>query len=170
MADTSVAVTPGAGANIDFRTESTNGDYRQVIVIGDPSSNNGVAPVDGTNGLSVDNKTLPPGAATETTLAALNAKVLGKAATATRTQVNDSATDVLILAANSNRLGAMILNDSSSLLYLGLGTATVTATDYTAKVYSNQYYHVPENFTGQIRGIWATDPNDGGARVTELTA
>lgn len=53
MADTSVAVTPGSGAEIDFRSEGTNGDLRQVVVIGDPATNAGVAPVDATNGLSV---------------------------------------------------------------------------------------------------------------------
>lgn len=45
MADTSVAVTPGSGALIDTRTESTNNNHRQVVVLGDPSSNNGVATV-----------------------------------------------------------------------------------------------------------------------------
>lgn len=64
MADTSVAITSGAGTAIDTRTEGTNGNHRQVVVLGDPSSNAGVAPVDATNGLAVDNKTLPPGAAT----------------------------------------------------------------------------------------------------------
>lgn len=53
MADTAVAVTAGAGTNIDTRTEATNGNHRQVIVIGDPDLNAGVAPVDATNGLSV---------------------------------------------------------------------------------------------------------------------
>ena len=54
MADTAIAVTAGTGTNIDARTESTNGDLRQVIVIGDPSANSGVAPVNGTAGLKVD--------------------------------------------------------------------------------------------------------------------
>ena len=54
MADSSIAVTPGAGANIDVRTEATNGDARQVVVIGDPSVTAGVAPVDGTKGLGVN--------------------------------------------------------------------------------------------------------------------
>lgn len=56
MADSSVDVTPGAGASVDTRTESTNGNHRQVVVIGDPSTNAGVAPVDATNGLAVDLK------------------------------------------------------------------------------------------------------------------
>jgi hypothetical protein len=53
MADSAVAVTAGSGTNIDTRTEATNGNHRQVIVVGDPSTNAGVAPVDATNGLSV---------------------------------------------------------------------------------------------------------------------
>lgn len=54
MADTAVAITAGTGTNIDTRTESTNGNHRQVIVIGDPATNAGVAPVDATAGLKVD--------------------------------------------------------------------------------------------------------------------
>ncbi len=54
MADTAVPITAGSGTNIDVRTESTNGDVRQVVVLGDPSANTGVAPVSGTAGLKVD--------------------------------------------------------------------------------------------------------------------
>lgn len=54
MADTSIAVTAGTGTNVDTRTESTNGNHRQVVVLGDPSVNAGVAPVDATSGLKVD--------------------------------------------------------------------------------------------------------------------
>jgi hypothetical protein len=54
MADSAVAVTAGSGTNIDTRTEGTNGNHRQVVVIGDPATNAGVAAVDATNGLSVN--------------------------------------------------------------------------------------------------------------------
>lgn len=54
MADTAVAITAGTGTNIDTRTEATNGNHRQVIVVGDPSTNAGVAPVDATTGLVVN--------------------------------------------------------------------------------------------------------------------
>lgn len=66
MADSNVDVTAGTGTSIDTRTEATNGHHRQVVVLGDPSTNAGVAPVDATNGLSVDVKAsaLPTGAAT----------------------------------------------------------------------------------------------------------
>jgi hypothetical protein len=45
MADTAVAITAGSGTNIDTRTESTNGNHRQVIVVGDPATNAAVASV-----------------------------------------------------------------------------------------------------------------------------
>lgn len=54
MADTAIAITAGSGTNVDTRTEGTNGNHRQVIVIGDPATNAGVAPVDATAGLKVD--------------------------------------------------------------------------------------------------------------------
>lgn len=54
MADTAIAITAGSGTNVDTRTEATNGNHRQVIVIGDPATNAGVAPVDATAGLKVD--------------------------------------------------------------------------------------------------------------------
>ena len=54
MADTAIAITAGSGTNIDTRTEGTNGNHRQVIVLGDPATNAGVAPVDATAGLKVD--------------------------------------------------------------------------------------------------------------------
>lgn len=54
MADSAVVVTAGTGTNIDTRTEATNGHHRQVVVLGDPATNAGVAPVDATAGLKVD--------------------------------------------------------------------------------------------------------------------
>lgn len=54
MADSAVVITSGTGTNIDTRTEATNGNHRQVVVLGDPSTNAGVAPVDATTGLKVD--------------------------------------------------------------------------------------------------------------------
>lgn len=53
MADSAVAITAGSGTNIDTRTESTNSNHRQVVVLGDPATNAGVAPVDVDDGLSV---------------------------------------------------------------------------------------------------------------------
>jgi hypothetical protein len=94
---------------------------------------------------------------------------LPTAATGTRTQVADSASDGVILAANATRKFASIANDSTVSLYLGLGTTAVTTTNYTVRILPGYYYEVPSVFTGQIRGLWESDPNTGGAKVTELT-
>lgn len=45
MADSSIAITAGSGISVDTRTEATNSEHRQVIVVGDPSANAGVAAV-----------------------------------------------------------------------------------------------------------------------------
>lgn len=91
------------------------------------------------------------------------------AGTATRTAVADSAVSGTILAANSARKRAIITNDSSAILYVAYGAGPATSTDYTVTVQPSGDTHVVEVYTGIITGIWATDPNDGGARVTELT-
>lgn len=71
MADSAIAITAGSGTSVDTRTEGTNGNHRQVIVIGDPATNTGVASVDATNGVSVTLTTaIPTGSNTIGKLAA----------------------------------------------------------------------------------------------------
>jgi len=55
MGDSAVPITSGTGTNIDTRTESTNSNHRQVIVLGDPATNDGVAPVDINLGMAIHN-------------------------------------------------------------------------------------------------------------------
>lgn len=55
MADTFIQVaTDGSGKKLDTRTEGTNSEHRQVVVIGDGATNANIAPVDVTKGLAVD--------------------------------------------------------------------------------------------------------------------
>ncbi|WP_445626639.1 hypothetical protein [Nostoc sp. DSM 114167] len=84
----------------------------------------------------------------------------------TPTTVASSTTSVTILAANSNRKGATIWNDSTAILYLELG-ATATTGAFTAKLFASGYYEVPFNYTGVISGIWSAA--NGNALVRELT-
>ena len=91
------------------------------------------------------------------------------AATGTRSSVADSAVAVSLLAANANRKGCIITNTSSAILYVGLGTVDPTTTDFSMIIAQLQAEEMPPCFTGQIKGIWGTDPNDGVALVTELT-
>jgi len=72
----------------------------------------------------------------------------------------------MLLAVNANRLGASIFNDSSSLLYIKLGT-TASITSYSVKLYPNSYWEVPSNYDGEIDAIWSVA--NGNARITELT-
>lgn len=97
--------------------------------------------------------------------------VLAPASTGTRTSVAGAAADTLLLAANEKRVGATILNQSTAILYVGLGTAAASSTDCTIELPGNGgstsvYYEVPFGYTGQIRGRWATAT--GNARLTEL--
>jgi hypothetical protein len=159
-----------------------------------------IAPVDPANGLAVDPKTLPPGAATsakqdtiighidsienlvdqiegyldgvEALLTTIDADTsviadVVKASTATVTSVNDTASTTTLLAANANRKGATIYNDSTVALYIKFGI-TASATDFTVKLSPSNYYEVPNGYTGRIDGIWASDAS-GAARITELT-
>lgn len=93
-------------------------------------------------------------------------------ATATRSTVADSAVAVSLIASNSGRKGLVITNDSSARLFVGYGTVNPTTTDYTFVIGSGQTWVMQDAaiFTGQLKGIWETDPNDGAARITELTA
>jgi len=91
----------------------------------------------------------------------------GSAATGTQTSVAASASDVTILAANENRKGAAIYNDSSAVLYLLLASGTSSTTNHTVQVAGGWLYEVPFGYTGVIKGIWASAT--GSARVTEFT-
>lgn len=92
-----------------------------------------------------------------------------KPATGTNSSVADNAASTTILASNTARIGATVYNDSSATLYLLLGSTAASTTNYTCRVASMGYYEVPFGYTGQLTGIWATDPGDGAARVTEIT-
>lgn len=90
------------------------------------------------------------------------------APTATVTSVNDQATSTTVLAVNGSRRGAIIFNDSTSILYLKFGT-TASATDFTMKLGPGESGRLTQPiYTGKIDGIWSADAS-GAARVTELT-
>jgi ornithine carbamoyltransferase len=157
VADSAVAITAGAGTNVDTRTEGTNSNHRQVVVLGDPATNAGVAAVDATAGLKVN-----LGADNDVTVTAL-----AVAAAATLANVSDTASSTTLLASNAARLAAIIYNDSTVGLYVKYG-ATASATSFTYFLDAGESYR-EERYTGVIDGIWESDAS-GTARVTELTA
>jgi hypothetical protein len=127
-----------------------------------PAGNNNIGDVDA---IQSGTWTVQPGNTANTTAWLVKEQ---KSATGTQTQVADTASSTTILASNSARLGASIQNDSSAALYLKMGT-TASLTDYAVRLVQYSYFEVPYGYTGRIDGIWATDPGDGAARVTEYT-
>lgn len=93
--------------------------------------------------------------------------VRASSTTPTVTPIASAAADTLLLAANTARTVATIANDSTSVLYVLLGTGAASSTNYTAKLFTDDYYEIPGDYTGQIRGRWVTA--NGFAYVTELT-
>ncbi len=114
---------------------------------------------DATNGLDVDVTRVGGTVATKET----------RSATGTVTSVADNAASSTLLASNANRLGASIVNDSSAVLYVRCEAAAASTTAYSARLVQFAQWEAPFGYTGEIRGIWATDPGDGAARITEYT-
>src|SRR5262245_35440615 len=95
-------------------------------------------------------------------------RIIEFSSSATRTSVDESVDDTLLLAANPDRKGVIIQNESNSPLFVGYGTATVTAQDYTFVIPAQIPKEFAFGFTGMIRGKWQS-ASGGHARITELT-
>ena len=74
--------------------------------------------------------------------------------TANQTSVDAATASTAILAANSNRKGASILNQSTATLYLEYDGSASIATAAIVML-PNDYYEGPFGYTGQISGIWS---------------
>lgn len=86
---------------------------------------------------------------------------------ASTSQVPASATTVTLAASNPDRYSILIHNDSSSTLYVKLGTAA-SQTDYSIQLGTQASYELQyPAYTGIITGIW--DAANGEALVTEVT-
>ena len=121
---------------------------------------------------------LPTGAATETSVAAVAATASGSNLRVTETIPNPvrssaamvasvaaSATNVTLLGSNGSRVGFAVYNDSASVCYLKFG-ATASSTSFTVLLSAGSYYEYAGHgvYTGQVDAIWATAT--GSARVT----
>jgi hypothetical protein len=153
MANSAIEITAGSGTPVDTFTLE-NSDHRQSVVIGSASVAADVAPVDATAGLKVN-------------LGTDNDIVFTKAAVATITVVNDTASSTTLHTSNSSRLAIIILNASTVGLYVKYGT-TASSSDYTQFLEAGEVLR-EELYTGRIDGIWESDAS-GAARITELTA
>ena len=121
---------------------------------------------------------LPTGAATETSVAAVAATASGSnlrvtpvnqtpisSSAAMVASVAASATNVTLRGAVAGRVGFSIYNDSTAVCYIKFG-ATASSTSFTVLLSSGSYYEYAGHgvYTGQVDAIWATAT--GSARVT----
>lgn len=92
--------------------------------------------------------------------------------TTAQTNPASSATTVTLLASNTQRKGAIIKNNASTVLHVCLaGTATVAASSYDLPAYSATIgvsLEIPFGYAGAISGIWEGAPT-GNSNVTEIT-
>jgi hypothetical protein len=88
-------------------------------------------------------------------------------ATATPTTVAVSTTSAVLLAANTARLGASIVNGANKALNVQFA-ATTSTSSYAVQIAAGGYYEVPYGYTGAISGVLASN-GSGNALVTEFT-
>lgn len=88
--------------------------------------------------------------------------------TTTTSQVGDSTTNVTLLAANADRLGATFYNNSNAVCYLKWG-ATATTSDFSLAMSPGGYVETPFGYRGIVDGIWQSDAG-GDMKVTEFVS
>lgn len=87
-------------------------------------------------------------------------------ATGTVSRVGTSTTSATLLASNASRKGVIVVNESTSVLYVKYGV-TASATSYTHKIDPDSTLEIKESYTGRIDGILSA--STGNAEITELT-
>lgn len=93
---------------------------------------------------------------------------LGVTTNATVTQIADTNVSTQLFAANSDRVGIKIYNDSTAILYVLFGSGTASSTNYSLQVKPQQLHEDKGGgiYKGVINGIWASNAS-GNAYVTE---
>jgi hypothetical protein len=157
MATSDVKVTEGSGKNVAAYSLTEDAETKQV---------QRVAMNDSTGMDATDTVTH----AVKTSLVASSVVITVKtntSSTGMQTNVTSSASDGQILAANANRLGATIYNDSTQVLYLLFANAVSSITNYSVQVLPQGFYEFYPGYTGIVKGLWASA--NGAARVTEFS-
>jgi hypothetical protein len=91
---------------------------------------------------------------------------IAPASVSTVSSVVSSASSVQLLAANVNRIGVILYNDSTQVAYVAFA-ATASSSAYTLKMAPGSHYESePSVYTGVISAVWASA--NGSMRITEL--
>ncbi len=171
MADSSVAITAGAGTPIRVLTAlgAASAD-QQVVTLADSAGNllgttAGPVPVTGSGTAGT------PATGVQTVQGVTGGTALPVSWPTSATPTITSPASIttvaaVVLASNTARKGAAIYNESGAIAYLALGT-TATLTAYTTQIPIGGYYEVPFQYTGALWGI--TVSGTAVLRVTEVT-
>ncbi|MEX5711835.1 hypothetical protein AB1484_26965 [Parafrankia sp. FMc6] len=149
MSDSSITAKDAGGATITIDTQNVggSGQHQQAVVIGDGANVGRVLALDSAGAASVRPRA---------------------ASTATLVNVGASTSSVTIRAANTARLGLIIVNDSTSAdLYLTFDGTTASTSNFSIKLPPGATYEMAIVVTTLITGVWSAA--SGTARVTELT-
>lgn len=92
-----------------------------------------------------------------------------RASSAVESSVSSSATSVTLIAANVDRIGLWVHNNSTAALFVRLGTedATTATGGYSVKIAADGFWEMAQPiWTGALTAIWVSA--NGGASITQL--
>ncbi len=103
-----------------------------------------------------------------TTLAAINTK-LTQPATATITNITQSPSSQTVLAANANRKGLYLYNDTGMKMYIAY-SATASTSAFTFLLAANAGIEIDSAniYTGAISAIWSSGTSASKLQITEI--
>lgn len=110
---------------------------------------------------------VPTGAATEAKQDELIQKTQKRGATVVRTSVVSSTSVQTLAAANANRIGLVIHNDSSERLFIAYGTGATTS-DFTVRINRNSTIFIDDT-TAEITAVSSGSAPTGNIFITEIT-
>lgn len=142
MADSSIVIK-GATQNetVSARTNAS-GEKMEAVVLGIDGSDS-VVGADAANGVDVDVTRVQGTVTTQDVVAG----------TATLTNISGNTASATLLAANANRRGVVVHNDSTATLFLKYGLSA-SSTSYTYKIPPDATWEMPPIvYTGLIAGI-----------------
>lgn len=161
-------------AGVQGASGTVSASTQRVVLATDvalPAGTNAIGKLAANSGVDIGDVdvTSLPVAFNAGTLSATTQRVVGATgSTSTQTQVADSASSQTILAANTGRIRATIVNDSTEILYLRESSSAATTTAYTWKVPAGATVII-DDYNGALTGIWAAN-GSGQATVSEVTA
>ena len=109
----------------------------------------------------------PAGGATEAKQDELIQKTQKRGATVVRTSVVSSISVQTLAAANANRIGLVIHNDSSERLFIAYGTGATTS-DFSVRINRNSTIFIDDT-TAEITAVSGGSTPTGNIFVTEIT-